>query len=49
MEELKIEIIQKINDIRAKEAKGEVLDDIDVHTLWLAALLEENNNGQCSN
>jgi NTP pyrophosphatase (non-canonical NTP hydrolase) len=47
MEELKIEIINKITEIRNKESRGEELNDVDGHILWLAALLEENNHGQC--
>lgn len=44
MENLKNELIQKLNEIRENNKENNLVHD-EMITLFLAALLEENNNG----
>ncbi len=46
MEELKIEIMQKLKEMREKESSGQQLSVNDSQVLLLAALLEESYNGE---
>ncbi len=46
MEELKIEVMQKLQEMREKEQRSEPLSDNDHKTLFIAALLEENGHGE---
>lgn len=46
MDKLKFEIMQKIQDMKEKEAQGESLTAEDRQVLFLAALLEESYHGE---
>jgi hypothetical protein len=46
VDKLKFEIMQKIQEMKEKESKGEALTPDDRQVLFLAALLEESYHGE---